>query len=947
MSHNYQFLHSVVRGVYKDLRVEKSDAVPAELMAEVRKYASIFDAQQIGLSANYCYFMVPDAKGTPNLFFAKVARKEKSTSLCHYTQCAGWRFNNVYSLPSGALRPSDDFDSIFDFSFFTEDEIDAYAAENPSASFGRGSDAAPVCEPFVIAPEAIRAILHGVVGRWITGSEPVHIEVPDGVDYNAYVMQAVKQIYSYFPVGFKTNVGFASYIAPGNEANYMRIGIVFVPRTGATRNTIRLDGSSAMAYKTLVGTTFGPKLDAFMEHLAYLNDGQERKEFLETVLIDAEYSAAEDKIAGIKPMRYSILGSSMNILKMRGSVEEMFPFWLDFVENRKKYPQGISLRITERIHAELTAEAFAGVLRNGKAIARPTDAASFNAALNKLYQLCDQRADLYQVLWRYTAAALKSGFLTDEASFDWLADNESILATYAEAESCAQLKSEYAARCTEKIWNAAEAKIRSESLKDRADYRKKVKAVAEKAVSMAGKYEDVAQWSHKLLSIAEDRIAADVDKALAQLKEKVLVTADQYKLAMAECRKLIAALPEAGVYTISDSIREKAEQYLTALEQQHSKLMNSVATLVESFGNNYFVAIDKYEARKHSLTEEQKREVEKVLTKLRPVSMAKYCKSYELQTGKRMGASALIHENAAAGEIIRKDMLRFLSNPIEMSLERRSAGDIAAELEYYISLSRFFETGKSAVVRVKLPGFSDYADFSGNGGMEWKAAALRDVVNLVLEKDKASADKEEDVYAIVTALHDSGAIKPDHEYAILEMLLRCGYYTAAEKLYHKFDALEGTAIKEKFRKQYESQNRARRAKKDKSNTIFMTVFAGLSAVLLIAVIVLAIILGSTAKKLDEAMSAQPVVETTIATETVETVPVTTAAETVSTSEPTVPEETEMTEGTGEVTEETEEVTMPTNVAPDMEGAEEKQPGKNVGILEKRAAIEGTYTIQQN
>lgn len=970
MAHNYQYLHSEIRSVYKDLPVPIHTKIPEELKNDALKHAFIMDASDISLQESYAYFMVQDARGAMNLFFAKNARKLNSSSMAFFTQCAGWKFNSIYSLPAGELIPKDSFPEIFSFPFLTEAELDRYANGDSGVAFGFGSSVPPQNTPVFVAPEAMRAIFHGVIARWDLRTEPVYIEVPSDWDYNTYVMNAVREIYSYFPVALKCRVGFCSFIAPGNEEKYPGISLIFVPASMSNAKSIRLDGSTATSYQQLCDISFGSRVDAFISHLSYLQNPEERKEFLKSVLIDAEYSAADDKIASVEINNYTILGDGMRILKLEGTPVQKFGEWFNFAANYKKFPKGISTQIFQYIDSQLTEDTFKEILSTETAFPQPEKLSEFRGILEKLFLLCRSRKDLRPLLWNYVQQILTNRGFGNEECFDWLHANKNSLLKLTDSDGFDGFVSSVSAKCVCEILSAAEEKINQLSLNDIAKFRTNVQRVIQDAQTAASKYGEEEQVKLALHKTAEDRIADSAQDHFQRLSSTPPKTGDQFSKDIKSCESMLSLLKIEEVYeknqSISAQIKEykksliekyillccetadkkirtqkiencreyrkmyqaelegvqnavsryialkdwcdqltvhaenricefvrdyftqitaknciNSEDYKSAIEQcsnaiqmlsaedlseeitktraeieahrnqltkAHQELLSSVETLIASFQDNYFLGIRKYAERISGLTDTQRIDVLDELKKLKPGNLTDYRETYFRQTGRQLNAYALINNHAEEGRIIAADLREFFrSAPISLSVKDKTQFQIAEELDWYIIISKLLENDDPVLVETQLS--ENYLEDVTVVRMQ--ARTLRNLVMLNLEKDQLSGETEDTIIGIIRALRAKGIISSEHDYAVVEMLARCGFQNSAAALMSEIGFFEGTFIKHSIKNDLAAKAPA----ENKRMKILSGVLGGIAVVSVAASIILGISLGSANREMKGTISA--------------------------------------------------------------------------------------------
>ena len=346
----YQYIYTVLNGNYVVLPPSGTILqIPPEASNDVGRYSTIFAGAAAALPEDFCYCSLKRDKKEPLLAFSKAQKKINCTSSANFAQCAAWDWEE------SLLR--DHFDEILRFGFYSEAQVDRLAEGDKSVpAFGEG-EAAGIADfqKIDIADNALRAVLFGVFSRWLLGKAQVKIAVPasEREHYTRYVLSAVREIYSYFPVCLRGEAGFASYVQNGKEQSYPRYSILFVPESMADTRTILLDGSSRTACELYSASTKRENLDRFIEHLASLRDPAARKQFLDTVYEELEKKETAKDTASISARQYAIYGEAMLLKENRGSFDEKAKQWLAFYNNRENYPKTMGDEIDRIAQSEL------------------------------------------------------------------------------------------------------------------------------------------------------------------------------------------------------------------------------------------------------------------------------------------------------------------------------------------------------------------------------------------------------------------------------------------------------------------------------------------------------------------------------------------------------------------------------------------------------------------
>lgn len=350
---DYLYINSIIHEVYRDIPCGCS--FPAAIRQKMQRYSANDDFLQSGIDNNLSCFTLraDDARSAPVLVLMNAARQQSSKSVGRYTQCMGWVWN------SSLLH--DGYDAVLNTGFYSEEEIlNAAAAQTPVPFPSKSTPFAYM--DIQIAPNTVRAVLTALILRWTKGDAILRIAVPREVDYNSYVLSAVRKLYSYMPYALRMQAGFTSYLSnPAKDLPQISIG--FIPEAQADNNTMFLNGSSvAVINKLLQEGTHRNSLDTFLAHLCRLDEA-DRKEYLALVNREVEQNADQTddgrKLSKVTAKDYAILGECLELENMTGPLEEKVPIWRQFFKNSHKYPPTFRERVEKKIGDGLDPQAFA------------------------------------------------------------------------------------------------------------------------------------------------------------------------------------------------------------------------------------------------------------------------------------------------------------------------------------------------------------------------------------------------------------------------------------------------------------------------------------------------------------------------------------------------------------------------------------------------------------
>lgn len=338
---DYQYIKSIVNEIYTDLPSRFN--FPAECMDEIRKYCLDDSFISAGVNDVYTYFMSSE-QGKPVVVFSKTAKKNTAKSVGYYAQCLGWAWSKELT----KQIPED----VFGSAYMKETEIDDLGRQNADISKITGRVEFKNIE---VSSEAIRAVLYGVIRRWLIGSAPVRIAVPVNEEYDSYVVSAVRAIYDFFPMALRLRAGFRSYL-PSEQTGLNKIFIGFIPELESDDGTIFLDGRSNAAYSKYISDGCGIKsIDRLVEHVAHI-PGSERQTFLDEIYEDVEGAGDPQRISSIGVEAYDPAGKMLAYMEEGQSFANMFPRWMEFLAQQYKFPAHMRNVILNYIEGHLESE---------------------------------------------------------------------------------------------------------------------------------------------------------------------------------------------------------------------------------------------------------------------------------------------------------------------------------------------------------------------------------------------------------------------------------------------------------------------------------------------------------------------------------------------------------------------------------------------------------------
>ena len=681
---DYRFIHSIVQEVYVDLEMSNAgQKAPAAHLKELRRYTGAFDVQELGLEDSYSLLPLRAQGEIPVVYMSHTGRKHNTASEGIFIQAEGWIQSRESML--------ENFDKILATPFYTEAEIDAFAARGSVP--GQEGGALRHLPEVAVDPAAIRAILYGVTLRWLQGTPQVHIAVPKAEmgRYNDYVLGAVRQIWSYFPAYMRANVGFASFLSPRRERDFPRFSVIFLPFSMADANTVRLDGSSPNAYNALVRSTGMPELDTVLDELASHADPAERRSFLEDIFEDVE-QGFDLKGRNFSAMSYMKWGRGLQLLKKQGDAAQLLPEWLAFnaqmERNKDSYPAAVARKIQADIDQRLQPDGLREALRQELKGGRPT-VQLLEGAVNKYWPLCQSRPALKEVLWSFVRNGLENTGLGAEKIYRALNEHEQSWSRLTDPDSFGSAKRAWGEQTAREL-EAAQSKQLQETAQaalrlDRVSAKKlkqDLEALREMFRRSAAPYADavtVGQLDAALEQEQRGYVLAALQKELEQDRQtpprghRAIQAAQQKTQEMADL--LPADKSEEELELLGQFQARQAE--LLALLQDSRTVSADLQEKVRGIPD-YFPALEAAAAQAAGLSDADRDALRQILLPKRPQTAAEYQNAFRAYSGRAISLPALNGRPAFFRNCVTEDQLALQSGPQTLDgRDLRAAGIVS------------------------------------------------------------------------------------------------------------------------------------------------------------------------------------------------------------------------------------------------------------------------------
>lgn len=351
---DYLYINAIVKEVYKDLPCGCS--FPADYSKILYSTISGQDCLSNPDITNVISGFTLRAKNQePVIVLSSVRRHTNSASVGRFIQCIGWTWNSDLFMQN--------LDEVLGVGFYSEEEINTIALRNGNFPLPKNRCSEYREIPISMSSQVKRAVLNTIMLRWMRFDAPLRIAVPKNVDYNDYVISAVRQIYSLLPVSLRARAGFCSYL-PSNKDVPEAIFIGFVPEDMADSRTLSLDGSSPAACNKLASGTDNTYLDTFIRYISSTSE-ENRQGFFREILKELEDSGSSKGITSVAVRDFQNIGVALDLMTISGPLEELIPQWDKiFFEKQENFTPVMQRRIRAQIKKTINHEAFCDLFRN-------------------------------------------------------------------------------------------------------------------------------------------------------------------------------------------------------------------------------------------------------------------------------------------------------------------------------------------------------------------------------------------------------------------------------------------------------------------------------------------------------------------------------------------------------------------------------------------------------
>lgn len=750
----YVFINTVVSEVYTDIPMEIAfPSKPAPYIPEINKYVTTDYFLNSSLPSVYTYFTVFDNDGKPVAIYGKCARKTNAISVCRYTQAAGWPWSE------GELY-RDAFDSLLRFGFYSEAEVDALSAGAAAARFGCGQDSAPLDVTFQIHPSALRALVYAAFLRWQRSDPLVRIGVPaqyKGEAYNAYVLSAVRTLYSYFPVGLKAKAGFSSYLPVGKEKNLPSLYFGFVPQEEADSATLFLDGSSLAVYEKMPKTLGKKSLDYFINSLLGMEDPAARQSFIEKVFTDVD---GKNKIQGLTPVKYTYFSDTLLLLNHEKSTLEMMPEWIRFCNAPEQYPSSLVPELYNAIKTELNAQVFADYMD-----AEYPDSMTLEAFAEKYKQitnLCCTSSTLREGFWNRLDAFLTNCRASNAEVLTFLQQQEKGLKRIGLAryqQTYEQWRSRLAVQVKREAFAAMDS-FKGSYEQSRQQF-KQIRKQAVESLKLAFTPDEAAAILREIQEHGSELTVKSIMAAFLPISRRKVENSAEIQSVISEAEGIFRALETENGPT-ADEARKLVSDFINVRSQslgQRDVVKRRIFSELR-MQQDYFAAIEIISANMAANNSLEKPDQDAFLAQIRnlkPQTEREYRTVFQSRYGKALTFENLTHLDPLVMACVLKDLSAFFATPYRLGKSNLSARELRDKIVHRQAQVQQFQEGQSLTV-----------DLDG-------AKLNAELLKTILTPDAGRKISRENLRVVedgTLALAESGVFGGEEMYAIFAMFIQ-------------------------------------------------------------------------------------------------------------------------------------------------------------------------------
>ena len=617
---DYLHINAIIRETYLDAQC--GCVFPEKYKNKLHEHVANDDFLKNTVVDNVMtYFSIREENRPPVLVLANVDRQKSCESVGRAVQCLGWEWDSELI--------NSDMSTIFDAGYYTENEYVGMMENGttiplPSRKREKKADCG-----IQMSHKVKKAIMTAVFLRWLRNDNPIRIAVPNGVDYNSYVWQAVEKLYALFPVALRLEAGFCSYMPDVSKASN-RVYLGFIPEEMADTKTMFLDGSRQSAITAMERGTQRKNLDQFIDFICGIDDTT-REGFIQEVYEDLEGAGDIQKLLEINPKDYQTVGEATGLLMLQGSLEQMLPQWSAFYRNQDKQSPKMRARVINRIHQLINPNEFCQLICNE--CSEKMDVRGIADVVSGYHPFYLDNADLATEVWKTMLRLLRESGESDAGIYSAVRSSRETLGTLVTTERLDDL---HRLATLETV-----ASLRAQ--KD--DNAENVERLISKTEALYRAVSEGTETAHKAYLLEEIRNCQDelIDKrneiACQRLREKYLVLRTEPADKLVRIQRVISKGKEllAEIDGIPDARRtaELKQEVLGYIAQLDEKIHSSdtkyahIEGIIRT-GKDYFAILEALQTEDRvSLEEIQLEAMSKELESIRPASLESYRQEFE------------------------------------------------------------------------------------------------------------------------------------------------------------------------------------------------------------------------------------------------------------------------------------------------------------------------------
>lgn len=744
---DYLYINAIVQEIYKDLPCGRG--FPGAYSKRLHSALYGLDCLTNPNISNVLsgYTVCPGDK-PPVIVMANVQKHLNSASVGRFTQCIGWSWNSDLLMNR--------LDEVLTAKFYSESEISEIALAEESFQLPNACREDLQMVDIPMSEREKKAVLTTIMLRWIRYDSPLRIAVPADVDYNSYVISAVRRIYELLPLTLRAVAGFCSYM-PVTRDTPECISIIFVPESMADARTLSLSGATPAVCEALCRSTDNTGLDAFIEYVASIED-EDRQRFFEELLQDVEESGDSVGDSSFSSRAYAKVGTALDLLKLSGTLEEKLPQWnTRFFEKREKFTAAMQKRICDQIRESLDLEELARIVQDQCRNA-PDDVVKIMRSYRDVSEL---NSELPDKLWNIFLTFLSES-KTKAQIWDLVNENGEALSFILNEERknalfCQNMEERLQTLREMPAETMADVKARMDGAKELLEQIKSGPEAEETAV-LTAKVEDFdASLNQKYSQLNNQQLQGEFE----QVQQMPADTMPDCRSAIKRASQLLEKIgkipnPIAEDAQLQDAVKafiQKKEDFINSSEAKFQQIEQIVLNK-----NNYFRILDDLKETDISQLEQaHQTKLREMLGSKRPKQLSTYAEKFKGHFKIPMTLANVVglHENIR--DIVLRDISQLDQIKLQVTEGKQKAPEVANRIDKAMHTAEFLSGSGKVTVEYGL----DSMD------AEWFRKLLR------LKFDSRNKKDVENMQRDFMMLLEHGVFTGNDMLPAIDMFIRC------------------------------------------------------------------------------------------------------------------------------------------------------------------------------